>query len=92
MKEWCFTTICFIFVLLGCCLSGCKPKQSTNPGDFGHLIYRQEARNLAEWSIIGMYLNDSLIVLGDPRCVGYKYPIYNKNNGKIVGYYEISKK
>lgn len=78
--------------MLLCCLGGCKPEQSTKPGDFGHLIYRREPRNCIEWSVIGMYLNDSLIVLGNPRYLGHRYPIFNKNSGKVVGYYETSKK
>ena len=61
-------------------------------GDFGHLIYRQEPQNCIEWTVVGMYLNDSLIVLGNPRYIGYRYPIFNKNSGTIVDYYEISKK
>ena len=82
-----------IALSLLCCLSGCGgPKQSTQPDDFGHLIYRQEPQNCVEWSVVGMYLNDSLIVLGNPRYIGYRYPIFNKNSGKIVDYYEISKK
>lgn len=93
LKKWYFIAICFILTILLCCLSGCsEPKQSTQPGDFGHLIYRQCPRNIIEWKVIGMYLNDSLIVMGNPRYRGYKYPIFNKNSGEIVGYYEISKK
>ena len=30
--------------------------------------------------------------MGNPRYLDYKYPIFNKNRGKIEGYYEISKK
>ena len=93
LKKWYFVAICFILAMLMCCLSGCsEPKQSTKPGEFGHLIYRQEPRNVIEWSVIGMYLNDSLIVLGNPRYLDYRYPIFNKNSGKIVDYYVISKK
>lgn len=93
LKKWYFIAFCFILAMLLCCLCGySEPKQSTKPGDFGHLIYRQEPRNRAEWSVIGMYLNDSLIVLGNPRYLGYRYPIFNKNSGKVVGYYETSKK
>ena len=29
---------------------------------------------------------------GNPRYLDYRYPIFNKNSGKIEGYYEISKK
>lgn len=84
-----FVIICFMLL---CCLSGCgEPKQTTKPGDFGHYIYK-EFRTYAQWRIIGMYLNDSLIVMGDPQCPDYKYPIFNKNSGKIVDYYEVSKK
>lgn len=83
----------FFIIAICCLLCSCgEPKQSTQPGDFGHLIYRQEPRNCIEWSVVGMYLNDSLIVLGNPRYLGYRYPIFNKNSGKIVDYYEISKK
>lgn len=93
MKKWYFVAICFILAMLLCCLSGCsEPKQTTKPGDFGHLIYRQCPRNIIEWEIVGMYLNDSLIVMGYPRYLDYRYPIFNKNSGKIEGYYEISKK
>lgn len=93
LKKWYFAAVCFILAMLLCCLSSCsEPKQSTQPGEFGHLIYRQEPRNCIEWSVIGMYLNDSLIVLGNPRYINYRYPIFNKNTGKIEGYYEISKK
>lgn len=83
-----FSMCCLIFLLSGCG----EPQQSTQPGDFGHLIYRQEPRNCIEWSVVGMYLNDSLIVMGNPQYLDYKYPIFNKNRGEIVGYYEISKK
>ena len=93
MKKWYFVAICFIFAMFVCFLSGCgEPKQTTQPGDFGHLIYRQDPRNCIEWSVVGMYLNDSLIVMGNPRYVNYKYTIFNKNSGKIEGYYEISKR
>ena len=93
MKKWYFAAICFILAMLLCCLSSCsEPKQSTKPGDFGHLIYRQCPRNVIEWEIVGMYLNDSLIVMGNPQYLNYRCPIFNKNIGKIVGYYEISKK
>lgn len=79
--------------MLLCCLSGCGgPKQTTQPGEFGHLIYRHDSRNLVKWTVIGMYLNDSLIVMGNPRYLDYKYPIFNKNSGKIVDYYLISEK
>ena len=83
-----FIVCCVIFLFIGCG----EPKQNTKPGDFGHLIYRQEPQNCIEWSVVGMYLNDSLIVMGNPRYIGYRYPIFNKNSGKIEGYYEISKK
>ena len=83
-----FIMCCLIFIMVGCS----EPKQSTQPGDFGHLIYRQEPKNVIEWTVVGMYLNDSLIVMGNPRYIGYRYPIFNKNTGKIVDYYEISKR
>lgn len=95
MKKWYFVAICFILAMLLCCLGGCsdsEPKQSTKPGEFGHYIYKKAPNNIVEWRIQGMYLNDSLIVLGNPQYIGYKYPIFNKNSGKIVGCYEISKK
>jgi hypothetical protein len=82
-----FIVCCLIFLIVGCG----EPKQSTKPGDFGHLIYRQEPKNVIEWTVVGMYLNDSLIVMGNPRYIGYRYPIFNKNTGKIVDYFEISK-
>lgn len=82
-----FSISCAIFLLVGCD----EPKQNTQPGDFGHLIYRQCPRNVVEWDVIGMYLNDSLIVMGNPVYLDYKYPIFNNNTGEIVGYYEISK-
>lgn len=77
--------------MLACCLSGCsEPKQTTKPGDFGYLIYGQESQ--IPRRVVGMYLNDSLIVMGNPRYLDYRYPpIFNKNSGKIEGYYEISK-
>ena len=79
-----------VFILL---FSSCsEPKQNTKPGDFGHLIYRQCPRNVIEWEVVGMYLNDSLIVMGNPQYLNYRYPIFNKNTGKIEGYYEISKR
>lgn len=93
MKKWYFIAICFILTMLLCCLSGCsEPQQTTKPGEFGHYIYAKNPDNIVEWRIQGMYLNDSLIVLGNPLYIGYKYPIFNKNSGKIVDYYEISKK
>lgn len=82
-----FSICCAIFLFVGCD----EPKQNTQPGDFGHLIYRQCPRNVVEWDVIGMYLNDSLIVMGNPVYLDYKYPIFNNNTGEIVGYYEISK-
>ena len=84
------TVVLVVFTLL---FSSCsKPKQNTKPGDFGHLIYRQQPRNCIEWEVIGMYINDSLIVMGNPIYLEYAYPIFNKNSGKIVGYYKISKR
>lgn len=82
-----FSICCLMILLVGCD----EPKQNTQPGDFGHLIYRQSPRNAVEWDVIGMYLNDSLIVMGNPQYLDYKYPIFNNNTGEIVGYYEISK-
>lgn len=93
LKKWYFVAICFILFMLGCCLCGCdEPKQNTKPGEFGHYIYKQQPNNIVDWHIIGMYLNDSLIVMGNPIYIDYQYPIFNKNTGKIEGYYEISKK
>lgn len=87
LKKWYFAVICFSLL---CCLSSCdEPKQSTKPGDFGHLIYRPDQKNIVHWTVVGMYLNDTLIVMGNPQYVNYKYPIFNKNTGKIVDYYEI---
>lgn len=83
-----FSVCCLLFLMVGCG----EPKQNTEPGDFGHLIYRQQPRNCIEWEVVGMYLNDSLIVMGNPQYIGYRYPIFNKNSGKIEGHYEISKK
>lgn len=83
-----FIVCCVIFLFVGCG----EPKQNTKPGDFGHLIYRQCPRNVIEWEVVGMYLNDSLIVMGNPQYLEYAYPIFNKNTGKIEGYYEISKR
>ena len=83
-----FSTCCLMFLMVGCG----EPKQNTQPGDFGHLIYRQCPRNVIEWEVFVMYLNDSLIVMGNPQYLEYAYPIFNKNTGKIVGYYEISKR
>ena len=83
-----FSMCCLIFLLSECG----EPQQSTQPGEFGHLIYRQCPRNVVEWEVVGMHLNDSLIVMGNPQYLDYKYPIFNKNRGEIVGYYEISKK
>lgn len=93
LRKWYFVAICFILAMLCCCLGGCsEPKQNTKPGEFGHYIYQQQPNNVVDWHIIGMYLNDSLIVMGNPIYLDYKYPIFNKNSGKIEGYYEISKK
>ena len=93
LKKWYFVAVCFILAMLCCCFSGCnEPKQNTKPGEFGHYIYKQQSNNVVDWYIVGMYLNDSLIVMGNPIYLDYKYPIFNKNNGKIKGYYEISKK
>ena len=93
LKKWYFVAVCFILAMLCCCFGGCsEPKQNTKPGEFGHYIYQQQPNNIVDWHIIGMYLNDSLIVMGNPRYLDYKYPIFNKNSGKIEGYYEISKK
>ena len=83
-----FIVCCLIFLIVGCS----EPKQNTQRGEFGHLIYRQCPRNVIEWEVVGMYLNDSLIVMGNPQYIGYRYPIFNKNTGKIVDYYEISKR
>ena len=82
-----FSACCLLLLMVGCS----EPKQNTKPGDFGHLIYRQCPRNVIEWEIVGMYLNDSLIVMGNPQYLDYKYPIFNKNSGKIEGYYTISR-
>lgn len=90
MKKWYFVIICFILL---CCLNGCnEPKQTTQPGEFGHLIYKHTSGSIVEWEVIGMYVNDSLIVIGNPRTPNYKHPIINRNNGKIVDYYLISEK
>ena len=84
------TVVLFVFTLL---FSSCsEPKQNTKPGEFGHYIYQQQPNNIVDWRVIGMYLNDSLIVMGNPIYINYKYPIFNKNTGKIEGYYEISKR
>lgn len=83
-----FSVGCLLPLMVGCE----EPKQNTKPGEFGHLIYRQCPRNVIEWEIVGMYLNDSLIVMGNPRYLDYSYPIFNKNRGEIVGYYKISKR
>lgn len=68
----------FVFLISGCS----EPKQNTKPGEFGHYIYKQQPNNVVDWRIIGMYLNDSLIVVGNPMYVG-TYSIYNKNTGKF---------
>ena len=83
-----FSVCCLLLLMVGYE----EPKQNTKPGEFGHLIYRQYPRNVVEWEIVGMYLNDSLIVMGNPQYLDYRYLIFNKNNGKIEGYYEISKR
>ena len=83
-----FSVCGLLFLMVGCD----EPTQNTKPGEFGHYIYKQQPQNCVEWSIIGMYLNDSLIVMGNPQYLNYKYPIFNKNSGKIEGYYEISKR
>ena len=93
MKKWYFAAICFILAMLCYCLGGCsEPKQNIKPGEFGHYIYAKDPDNVVEWRVKGMYINDSLIVMGNPQYLDYKYPIFNKNRGEIVGYYEISKK
>lgn len=68
----------FVFIISGCS----EPKQNTKPGEFGHYIYKQQPNNVVDWHIIGMYLNDSLIVVGNPMYVG-TYSIYNLKTGKI---------
>lgn len=83
LKKWYFVAICFILFMLGCCLSGCdEPKQNTKPGEFGHYIYKQQPNNVVDWHIIGMYLNDSLIVVGNPTYRG-DYEVFNKNTGRF---------
>ena len=90
MKKWYFAAICFILAMLCCCLGGCsEPKQNTKPGEFGHYIYAKDPDNVVEWRVKGMYINDSLVVLGNLRYVNHKYPIMNINTGEIIDYYEI---
>lgn len=72
--------VLFVFTLM---LSACsEPKQNTKPGEFGHFIYKQSPQNIVDYHIIGMYLNDSLIVVGNPMYVG-TYSIYNLKSGKM---------
>lgn len=72
--------VLFVFTLM---LSACsEPKQNTKPGEFGHFIYKQSPQNIVDYHIIGMYLNDSLIVIGNPLYAG-EYTIYNSKTGKI---------
>lgn len=90
MKKWYFVAICFVLTMLGCCLGSCDvPEQSTKPGEFGHYIYAKDPDNIVEWRVRGMYINDSLVVMGSLRYVNYKYPIMNINTGETIGYYEI---
>ena len=72
--------VLFAFVFL---ISSCsEPKQNTKPGEFGHYIYKQRHDNITDWHIIGMYLNDSLIVIGNPVYSG-EYQVYNMNTVKF---------
>lgn len=91
LKKWYFVAICFILAMLACCLSGCgEPKQNTEPGDFGHLIYKQVPNNCIEWKVEGMYLCDSLVVFGGPPFYrDYEYPIVNINTGNTCGSWVI---
>ena len=73
-----FSVVCLLILLVGCD----EPKQNTKPGEFGHYIYKQQPNNVVDWHIIGMYLNDSLIVVGNPIYAG-DYPVFNKNTGKF---------
>ena len=73
-----FSVCCLLILLVGCD----EPKQNTKPGEFGHYIYKQQPNNVVDWHIIGMYLNDSLIVVGNPIYSG-DYPVFNKNTGKF---------
>ena len=73
-----FSVCCLFFLLVSCD----EPKQNTKPGEFGHYIYKQQPNNVVDWHIIGMYLNDSLIVVGNPIYSG-DYPVFNKNTGKF---------
>jgi len=79
-------SICCLTILLG----GCgEPEQTTKPGEFGHYIYAKDPDNIVEWRVKGMYINDSLMVMGNLRYVDYKYPIMNIKTGETIGYYEI---
>ena len=73
-----FSVCCLLILLVGCD----EPKQNTKPGEFGHYIYKQQPNNVVDWHIIGMYLNDSLIVVGNPIYAG-DYPVFNRNTGKF---------
>lgn len=85
-------TFWVIIILLTICGSiGCtEPKQNTQPGEFGHFIYKRQTNNVVNYHIVGMYLNDSLIVMGNPLFIG-EYPIFNVNCGEIVGTYKNNK-
>jgi hypothetical protein len=73
-----FSVCCLLILMIGCD----APKQNTKPGEFGHYIYKQQPNNIVDWHIIGMYLNDSLIVVGNPTYKG-DYQVFNKNTGKF---------
>lgn len=80
-----FSVGCLLFLMVGCE----EPKQNTKPGDFGHYIYAKDPDNIVEWRVKGMYINDSLMVMGNLRYVDYKYPIMNIKTSETIGYYEI---
>lgn len=73
-----FSVGCLLFLMFSCE----EPKQNTKPGEFGHYIYQQQPNNVVDWYVIGMYLNDSLIVMGNPIYRG-EYQVFNKNTGKF---------
>ena len=87
-KSTLITFWIIVILLITSGLIGCtEPKQNTKAGEFGHFIYKRQTNNVVNYHIVGMYLNDSLIVMGNPLFIG-EYPIFNVNRGEIVGTYK----
>lgn len=75
-----FCLIGFFILIFNFCRCS-SPEQSTSPGEFGHIIYQ---RDNGSWIVTGMYINDSLVVMGNPRHYQFHHPIVNIKTGKVV--------